>query len=234
MASSFHAALSQFEGPLDLMLHLVKESKLDLFNLDLDQLAGQYIDYIRQQKDLDLASEYLVEFSRLLEYKSMKLMPFGQSEEEQENLQDEYSRRLVEYKIFKEAAKRLEGFYETASQELGRPTDPIFYELQNLESNVLKFPGIEQLSRIFHRSLKRSRLHMEKVLPERELNIDDIYQSLQERLIPGREYFLEEILGWSQTRLECIVTFMAVLELICRKEMDITGDKLVYGQKITD
>ena len=73
----FKITIDQFEGPLDLMLHLIKENKLDLFDLDMLILADQYIHYIHQMEDmhLEVASEYLIELSSLIEYKSRKLLP---------------------------------------------------------------------------------------------------------------------------------------------------------------
>lgn len=73
----FLITLDQFEGPLDLMLHLIKENKLDLFDLDMNVLATQYIDYIHamQNMHLEVASEYLSELASLIAYKSKKLLP---------------------------------------------------------------------------------------------------------------------------------------------------------------
>ena len=73
----FKVTIDQFEGPLDLMLHLIKENKLDLFDLDMNVLASQYIDYIQKMEEihLEIASEYLEELASLVEYKSRKLLP---------------------------------------------------------------------------------------------------------------------------------------------------------------
>lgn len=228
MNQSFQASLEEFQGPLDLMLHLVRENKLDLLNLNLEKLAEQYIRYIQQQKELDLASEYLVEFSRLLEYKSSRLLPLPEKEDETDTLQDEYQRRLVEYKKYKEVSEKLEELYRSAFNELGRPADPIYFELQGFETSVLKMPGVENLSKTFLRILKKSRLQNEQVLPERELNIDEVLERMKKRLIPHQRISLEQILAECNSRLERIVTFLAVLECISKKEMEIVEDDLVW------
>ena len=83
----FKVTIDQFDGPLDLMLHLIKEEQLDLFDLDISKLTDQYLNYIHamQQLHLDIASEYLVELATLIEYKSKKLLPNVKDE-----LEDEY------------------------------------------------------------------------------------------------------------------------------------------------
>jgi chromatin segregation and condensation protein Rec8/ScpA/Scc1 (kleisin family) len=77
MTNEFIITIDQFDGPLDLMLHLIRENKLDLFNLDILALTNQYVAFIRAMEELNLevASEYLVEMANLLEYKSKKLLP---------------------------------------------------------------------------------------------------------------------------------------------------------------
>ena len=77
----FKVTIDQFEGPLDLMLHLIKENKLDLFDLDIDVLTGQYLIYLdsMDQLHLEIASEYLVELATLIEYKSKRLLPKDES-----------------------------------------------------------------------------------------------------------------------------------------------------------
>ena len=83
---NFKITIEQFEGPLDLMLHLIKENKLDLFDLDISVLTDQYLAYLDQMQELhlEIASEYLVELATLIEYKSKKLLPKDQSQLDEE------------------------------------------------------------------------------------------------------------------------------------------------------
>ena len=97
----FKVTIDQFEGPLDLMLHLIKENKLDLFDLDIDVLTGQYLIYLdsMDQLHLEIASEYLVELATLIEYKSKRLLPKDESvldEDLEEDPKDRLVRRLLE------------------------------------------------------------------------------------------------------------------------------------------
>lgn len=122
----FKVTIENFDGPLDLMLHLIKEKELDLFDLDVNALTDQYIAYLSamQNMHLEVASEYLVELAELIEYKSKKLLPKDNSE-----LQDEYEedpkerlvRRLLEYQQYKEVSVQLNELYEERQNLLSKP-----------------------------------------------------------------------------------------------------------------
>ena len=103
---AFTVTIEQFEGPLDLMLHLVKDNKLDLFDLDMDVLTDQYLTYLNAMESmhLEVASEYLSELAGLLEYKSKKLLPREKVEVEEDYEEDKQklALRLLEYQRFKE------------------------------------------------------------------------------------------------------------------------------------
>ena len=94
---AFSITIEQFEGPLDLMLHLIKDNKLDLFDLDMDVLTDQYLSYLNSMEELHLevASEYLSELAGLLEYKSKKLLPREKVEIEEEYEEDQRERLIT-------------------------------------------------------------------------------------------------------------------------------------------
>ena len=120
---SFLANIEQFEGPLDLMLHLIKEQELDIFDLDLDILTKQYLLYIEEMENLELEveSEYLVELATLVEYKSKKLLPKDESkieDEYEEDPKERLVRRLLEYQKYKEVSKTLYDAYSDRSFQL--------------------------------------------------------------------------------------------------------------------
>ena len=122
----FTVTIDQFEGPLDLMLHLIKENKLDLFDLDMNVLTTQYIEFIHQMKDLhlEIASEYLSELASLIEYKSKKLLPREEVQVEEEYEEDQRTKlvaRLVEYQKYKEISEKLRIDYENRQKHFTRP-----------------------------------------------------------------------------------------------------------------
>jgi segregation and condensation protein A len=129
----FLITLDQFEGPLDLMLHLIKENKLDLFDLDMNVLATQYIDYIHamQNLHLEVASEYLSELASLIAYKSKKLLPretVEVEEEYEEDQRDQLVARLLEYQRYKEVSLALKEDYEQRQLHFSRPVSSLVEE----------------------------------------------------------------------------------------------------------
>ena len=103
---AFAVETVKFEGPLDLMLHLIREQQLDIFDLDMDILTDQYIEYIHKMErlEIDIESQYLVELATLIEYKSKKLLPKPSEEiesEYEEDPKERLIRRLIEYQKFK-------------------------------------------------------------------------------------------------------------------------------------
>ena len=120
-ADEYKVTLDVFEGPLDLMLHLIREQQLDIFDLDMDVLTDQYIEYLNKMERLqiDVESEYLVELSILIEYKSKKLLPKPSEDIESEYEEDPKERlikRLIEYQKYKEVSKELDELYTTSSR----------------------------------------------------------------------------------------------------------------------
>ena len=104
----FEVETQRFEGPLDLMLHLIREQKLDIFDLDMEVLTDQYIHYLHEMEELHLEVEsaYLVELTTLIEYKSRKLLPRKEDEleDDYEDPKDRLVRRLLEYQKYKEVS----------------------------------------------------------------------------------------------------------------------------------
>ena len=102
--------IGDFEGPLDLLLHLIKKSKMEIFDIEISEITKEYLNYIQEmtEMNLDIASEYLVMAAELIEMKSRKLLPNKKDEEEtedEENPEEELKRRLIEYKKYKESTE---------------------------------------------------------------------------------------------------------------------------------
>ena len=105
--------INEFEGPLDLLLHLIKESKMDIMNIEIESITKQYMDYLEEQEkmNLEIASEYLILASELLEIKSKLLLPSTKSiedDEEEVDPREELVNRLLEYQAYKEITKVLQ------------------------------------------------------------------------------------------------------------------------------
>jgi len=234
----FQVNLDQFEGPLDLMLHLIKEKKLDLFNLEVDVLIDQYIEYIHALEDtqLEIASEYLVELATLIEYKSKKCLPVLDPildiANYEKDTKDELVRRLIEYQKFKDISIRLQTRYDERQLQMDKPADlgylnEIDDKYHYYESDVYELiKAMEKCIARFHLS------HPSQVqFTKSEISLEE--RMLQILMMINKDkltYDFEEFIADAQTLNLFIVSFLAILELV-RK--GILGIDMVSDERIT-
>lgn len=219
---SFQVALDHFNGPLDLMLHLIKEKKLDLFNLDLDILIEQYIEFIHamEASHLEVASEYLVELANLVEYKSKRCLPIAEPtldvESYQKDTKDDLVRRLIEYQKFKDISATLSSRYTERLDQFEKPADRLLMEaevdvLSTVDSDIYEL--IRAMQRVVNR-FKISHPHQARIL-KTEISLDARIEQLRQRLDPQQiHYDLVWLMSDVADLNQFIVTFLAVLELI--------------------
>ena len=223
---AFEANIEKFNGPLDLMLHLIREEKLDIFDLDMELLCEQYLNYINTMIDLKLEveSEYLVELTTLLEYKSKKLLP----KREDETLEDNYEedpkerliRRLLEYQRFKEAAEQLEDrFIERQSQYAKAMSDS---ESLIKVDEVKVYEGeVRDLWRAMNRVLRRQMIArpLSTKLATKEVSIEDRILMIKARFIELDEIFnFKALVDDCENIHDFVVTFLAILDL-CKNQI---------------
>jgi segregation and condensation protein A len=215
-----------FEGPLDLLLYLIKKEEVDIYAVNLTKLATQFIEYIdlMRQFDLEVAGEFLVMASTLMYIKSRELLPVDQqvvveAEDEGEDPRWELIRQLVEYKKFKDAAAQLQTL--EARQENIYPRRPGKIEFENTDAPAKLEAGIFDLLNAVNSVLKR---FSEKTAGTREIyedkwsvseKIEFVLQTLSER---GSVKF-SELFATAANRSEVICTFLALLELIRLKQL---------------
>lgn len=216
----FKVTIDQFSGPLDLMLHLIREKQLDLLDLDMNVLTDQYIAFLdsMQEMHLEVAGEYLAELSSLIEYKSRKMIPGSRDEmEPEEDPKEKLVRRLLEYQQYKEASKQLEEMYESRQKLIGRPMLKEADQWMK-ESDDVRISGSPyDLLRAMRRMLYRMKIQtpQERSYEVREISIEDRELEVRARLdsLPDTfrfECLLEDCSGNPQ---KAIATFIAVLDL---------------------
>lgn len=229
----FTVTIDQFEGPLDLMLHLIKENKLDLFDLDMNVLTTQYIEFIHQMKDLhlEIASEYLSELASLIEYKSKKLLPREEVQVEEEYEEDQRTKlvaRLVEYQKYKEISEKLRIDYENRQKHFTRPVSPLVEQWSiPIESDTLENQSPYELLKAMNRVLQRMILlkPYETKVTIKELSVEERLEQIKERLKDSNDMILFETLCDDCSSLHMvIVTFLSILDLIHQKWLDFTID----------
>lgn len=229
----FSISIEQFQGPLDLMYHLIKENKLDLFDLDMDVLSDQYLAYLNQMEamHLDIASEFLSELAGLLEYKSKKLLPKEKveiEEEYEEDHRDKLVKRLLEYQRYKEVTVSLNELYEQRSLSY---TKPMSDEANKWASTVIEedLAGSPyDLMKAMHKVLRRLALAnpIETKLTVKELSVDERMVQIQQRLknFVGKMSFTN-LCDDCTSKHMVIVTFMSILDLIKFGEISYTMDE---------
>lgn len=218
----FNVTIDQFEGPLDLMLHLIKDNKLELFDLDISILTDQYLIYLRKMENLHLevASEYLLELATLIEYKSKKLLPKDKStidDDYQEDPKERLIKRLIEYQKIKEVSLILNEFHQSRSLQLAKPmqmkVDEWFKE--NINDQIEGNPY--DLFKAMNRCLIRMQLQtpIETRLAKREISIEDRTLQIKSRMKNlNKEFNFTELLTDCQQKQDVIVTFLAILDLV--------------------
>lgn len=235
---AFEISIDQFEGPLDLMLHLVKENKLDLFDLDMTILCDQYLAYINsiESMHLELASEFLSELAGLIEYKSKRLLPKEKIEiveEYEEDQRDKLVKRLIEYQKFKEASSQFSMNYENRKKMMERPISKKTEEWVR-QVTIDEYVGNPyDLIKAMNRVIRRFELSkpLETQITIQELSAEEREKHLRERLskINGKISF-EQLCDDCDSLHMVIVSFLAILDLIKNQEVQfsVDGDEQIW------
>jgi segregation and condensation protein A len=216
---SYRVKLEVFEGPLDLLLYLIKKDEIDIYDIPIAHITEQYLEYIRllEQLDIALAGDFLVMASTLIYIKSKMLLPPDPQLEGEEDLNEdpraELVERLLEYQKFKAAANLLysRGEIEAACFTRGE----IDTDKNNPEISATLF----DLLRVFREALKRAESAIEMEIQRDEVTMAEKIAQIIELLAARAEINVCELFEMARTKRELILTFLAFLELV--KEMKI-------------
>jgi len=204
--------LETFEGPLDLLLYLIRRQNLDILDIPVHTIAHQYMTYIEvmQEMAIELAGEYLLMAAMLAEIKSRMLLPKPTEEEEEgDDPRAELVRRLQEYEQFKEAAERLEG-----TPRVGRDITPVQHGPERLEiERPEPDTDLRVLLHALHDVLTRAELFTEHRIEREPLSVREHMSRILERLGSGAPCAFVTLVDTSEGRLGVVVSFLAILEL---------------------
>jgi segregation and condensation protein A len=208
-----------FEGPLDLLLYLIKKEEVDIYEVNLTTLANQFLEYIEVMRllDLEIAGEFLVMAATLLYIKSRELLPVDQQQvpEGEEELGDdprwELIRQLVEYKKFKDAAAQLQALELRQEQVFARiPPKPEF-EAPRPQAEASLFDLINAVNQVLKRTQQPQDI---RDVFEDKWTVSEKIESLMVALSRRPSLLFSELFASATSRSEIVVTFLAVLELI--------------------
>ncbi|MEP6685630.1 MAG: segregation/condensation protein A [Verrucomicrobiota bacterium] len=227
MESEYKVKLEIFEGPLDLLLYLIKRDELDIYDISLERITRQYLEYLQAFKELniDVAGEFVVMAANLIYLKSRSLLPVDQQPPEEDAEDDDprwdLIRQLIEYKKFKEAAAQLHGraleqeqiFARVGDRSAVAPDAPL----------RLGEVGIFQLINAFQTVLKRvaARENLQDIFGE-HFTVSDKIEWILQRVSEGVALRFSELFETVASRVEIVVTFLALLELIRLKQVRTT------------
>jgi segregation and condensation protein A len=214
---AYPVRLEHFEGPLDLLLHLIKKHEVNIYDIPIALIASQYIDYIDLMQDLnlDVAGEFLVMAATLIHIKSRMLLPRPDpaQEDPEEDPRDVLMRRLIEHQKFKAAAELLHERETLRSAQWTRADGPIAEiagEPPEPEIEVDLFSLISAFRAVVERAKARPKVY----LPAEQIPIEERIEQLMGRLSETEACGFEELFDDVQTRAGLVVTFLAVLEMI--------------------
>lgn len=243
MNHTYQVKLDGFEGPLDLLLHLINHYEIDIYDIPVAQITEQYMHYIHtmQHLELNIASEYLVMAATLLAIKSQMLLPkpeiLDQEMEYEEDPREELMQRLIEYRKYKEAARTFHDKEEEAQQIYTRPP----YVFENIERKPPINPGeasiydmLDALGKMFQR--KQWEKPLETKIHRVEIPIEKRMDEILEQVEINQNGLLFEELFPEKTKPYIVATFIALLELMkknlvfCRQQQHLE-DLYIYHQK---
>ena len=210
--------LDIFEGPLDLLLYLIKKNEIDIYNIPVALVTEQYLQYLKIIKalNLDLAGEYLVMASTLIHIKSRMLLPVPEEpEEEEEDPRAELVRQLIEHKTFKEAAVNL-GERPLLERDVFTRAAllPEEIEKSTADEEELMEVSVFELIEAFHRIVSQIDKKELMEIDLEKLSLTDIINEIMEQLSLTKSLTFEDLLRERKDRRRIIYTFLALLELI--------------------
>jgi len=223
METDYKVKLEVFEGPLDLLLYLIKQDEIDIYDISLERITSQYLEYLQAFKELniELAGEFIVMAANLIYLKSRSLLPLDQQPPEEDAEEEDprwgLIRQLIEYKKFKEAATELHVRELQQERMFSRESAP---------SSALQEPlrlgevGIFQLINAFQTVIKRieARQEVQEIFGER-FSVSEKIDMILRRVATGDPLRFSDLFGAAVSRVEVVVTFLALLELIRLKQV---------------
>ena len=219
--------LEVFEGPLDLLLHLIDKNKVDIYDIPIVEITNQYMEYIQemQKQDLNIMSEFLLMAATLLDIKCRMLLPAEVNEEgEEEDPRQELVEQLLQYKMYKYMSyelrdrqldgERLMFKAETLPDEVKAYQEPV-----NLDE-LLEGLTLAKLNEVFQDILKRQNYKIDPVrskfgkIEKEEITVEEKMDFLDDYITKHKKFSFSALLKKQKTRIQTVVTFLAILEMM--------------------
>lgn len=219
--------LEAFEGPLDLLLHLIDKNKVNIYDIPIVEITKQYMDFIRdmEKKDLDVMSEFLVMAATLVNIKAKMLLPKEKNEEDEEiDPRQELVERLLEYKMYRYISSELKDKQVDAEKVIFKgasiPKEISSYKEEIHIEDILGDLTLAKLHEIFESVLKRREDKIDPIrsnfgkIEKEEITLSDKMVDIEEYARRHNNFSFRKMLEFAQSKMEVIVTFLGILELM--------------------
>ena len=230
--------LDNFEGPLDLLCHLIDKNKMDIYDIKLSEITDQYIDYLKkmEEMDLDIASEFLVMASTLLYLKSKQLIP-NAVEEPEELSEEELIKRIIEYKKYKDITKKLKENFEIYSNRQYKLTENIELPKQKLEVEYDKTFIPDIYSKIVERKEQRinqNASNIEKIAIVDHYTVAGKVKEMLKVLVKSKKFIFNQLFSINKKeKQEVFTAFTGLLELSRRSKV-LTEQEELFGNILVE
>lgn len=219
--------LEVFEGPLDLLLHLIDKNKVDIYDIPIVEITNQYMEYIQemQKQDLNIMSEFLLMAATLLDIKCRMLLPAEVNEEgEEEDPRQELVEQLLQYKMYKYMSyelrdRQLDGERRLFKAETLPDEVKAYQEPVNLDE-LLEGLTLAKLNEVFQDILKRQNYKIDPVrskfgkIEKEEITVEEKMDFLDDYITKHKKFSFSALLKKQKTRMQTVVTFLAILEMM--------------------
>lgn len=224
-----YISIDNFEGPLDLLLHLVKEANIDILNIKVEEITDKYLEYIKREEELNIniAASYLVMASELMYLKSKSLLPVVKKDDEEvedeEITRENLINRLIEYKrykemtpVFKELEEERKKIYIKAPEKVSNYVD----------NTLVGEASVDDLIEAFKRFLERKEEEkpLETTIARKEYSVKERKNNIRNILKVKKKAYLEELFE-EYNRPVVVVTFLSILEMVKEKSVVISQDR---------
>ena len=233
--SKYKIKIENFEGPLDLLCHLIDINKMDIYDVNINEITDQYIEYLNrmQQMDMEVTSEFLVMASILLYIKSKKLLPRYEDEEEEMLSEEELLNRIIEYKKYKEITKRFQEMLNDGSKRIFRKIpEKIELPEQKLETNYDKNDIANYYSNVINKNsvrLNKNAKNIEKIAIVETYSVGDTVKTMFRELIRKSHFIFNKLYSINNCKPQEVITAFSGLLEMSRRDKVITDQKELFG-----
>ena len=221
--------IDNFEGPLDLLCHLIDKNKMDIYDIKINEIADQYIEYLNQMEEmnLDIASEFLIMASTLIYLKSKSLLP-KQDEVEEELTEEELIQRIIEYKKYKEIIKKLRVNYEENSKSFFKMPEQIELPKKQIEKDYDKdlIPNLyKTLWNKNKEKINKNAENIQKIAITESYTVTSKVKEMFKALIKNNKFVFNKLFSIEEhNKQEVVTAFSGLLEMSKRDKVNTKQD----------